>query len=579
MRSAVIVALALCCIAVVAVSANPSGLRVVRGKVPSGWVPVNRAAATAELKLVFAIKQRNADVLNKILYEVSDPTHPKYGQYWSLEAINELVGNPEGSKQVQQFLLSQGVAAAKISVTKGGDFVMASMPVRVAENMLRTEFVEYQHTETRKRAIKTPAYTLPVGVADLLDFVSANCLFPTVRPMSLFSHVNVTLPRGAADTQIDGYVTPDTLFKYYGIANPVVASASATQSVYESLGQSYDTDDLASFQQQFNIPNNPIAKVIGPNQPDSCAADPNNCVEALLDVEYITAVAQNSPTTFWSMADTTTFLDWIVAVGQDANPPLVHSISYGDIEPEDDFSVDSRFDQEVQELGLRGITVVVSSGDDGVANFLARSNSSACGFNPSFPATSPHVTAVGATQGPEQSQPEIACTSTTNGLITTGGGFSVNFAQPSYQTNAVNLYKTRASLPPSNLFNIGNRGYPDVAMLGHNYITIIGGQTSAGSGTSASAPVFGAVITLANGLRLAKGKAPLGFLNQALYYLAANQPSVFRDITSGENNCCAGDPSSAVCCQYGFYAAPGWDPLTGLGSVDFASFTTALANL
>ena len=39
---------------------------------------------------------------------------------------------------------------------------------------------------------------------------------------------------------------------------------------------------------------------------------------------------------------------------------------------------------------------VVASGDDGVANFQARSNPGACGFNPSYPATCPYVTAVGA---------------------------------------------------------------------------------------------------------------------------------------------------------------------------------------
>jgi hypothetical protein len=162
-----------------------------------------------------------------------------------------------------------------------------------------------------------------------------------------------------------------------------------------------------------------------------------------------------------------------MAVGNDASAPLVHSISYGDIEADDDFSVDNRFDQEIQELGARGLTVFVASGDDGVANFIARTNASACGFNPSFPATSPHVTAVGATQGPESGNPEIACTSQTGGGITTGGGFSVNFAQPSYQTDAVNTYTTTTTLPPLNLFNSNGRGYPDVAVLGFNCKTLL----------------------------------------------------------------------------------------------------------
>lgn len=75
----------------------------------------------------------------------------------------------------------------------------------------------------------------------------------------------------------------------------------------------------------------------------------------------------------------------------------------------------TRFNLEVCKMGLRGLTVVVASGDDGVANYgkfissenylihfiAARNNQSACGFTPSYPATSPYVLAVGATMGPE----------------------------------------------------------------------------------------------------------------------------------------------------------------------------------
>jgi subtilase family serine protease len=38
----------------------------------------------------------------------------------------------------------------------------------------------------------------------------------------------------------------------------------------------------------------------------------------------------------------------------------------------------------------------------------------------SFPASSPYVTAVGATQGPESGTAEIVCTSDAGGVITTG---------------------------------------------------------------------------------------------------------------------------------------------------------------
>ena len=76
-------------------------------------------------------------------------------------------------------------------------------------------------------------------------------------------------------------------------------------------------------------------------------------------------------------------------------------MSYGSISQEDPALDKTRFNIEACKLGVRGITLIIASGDDGVANFIARNDPSKCGISPSFPATSPYVTTVGATQGPE----------------------------------------------------------------------------------------------------------------------------------------------------------------------------------
>ncbi len=43
------------------------------------------------------------------------------------------------------------------------------------------------------------------------------------------------------------------------------------------------------------------------------------------------------------------------------------------------------------------VTIVVSSGDDGVAGYNARTSASLCGYYPQFPASTPYVVAVGGT--------------------------------------------------------------------------------------------------------------------------------------------------------------------------------------
>jgi hypothetical protein len=41
----------------------------------------------------------------------------------------------------------------------------------------------------------------------------------------------------------------------------------------------------------------------------------------------------------------------------------------------------------------------------------------------------------------------------------------------------------------------------------------------------------------------------------------------------GENHCTSGTNSSnIVCCEQGFTCTPGWDPVTGFGSIDFKKF-------
>jgi len=232
---------------------------------------------------------------------------------------------------------------------------------------------------------------------------------------------------------------------------------------------------------------------------------------------------------------------------------------------------------------LKGLTAFCASGDDGVANFQARSNPSACGFTPSFPATSPYVLTIGATQGPEAGQPEVACSSQTGGLITSGGGFSTFTKRPDYQDAAVNAYLNNPAnnVPPRTQFSPTGRAYPDVAAMGHNYPIEVNGAFYVGSGTSASTPVTAGMFTLINDQRLAAGKSPVGFVNPAIYQLGGNKSDIFNGITKGKNNCCAGQPNSQTCCQYGFQADVngGWAPITGFGSLNWDKLSAYFTSL
>merc|ERR1719213_125764 len=160
---------------------------------------------------------------------------------------------------------------------------------------------------------------------------------------------------------------------------------------------------------------------------------------------------------------------------------------------------------------------------------------------------------------------EVAVSSQVAGF-TSGGGFSTYTAMPSYQKDAVSAYlSSGVALPPSTYFNSSNRGYPDVAAAGNNfavYLSEYGGWTTVG-GTSASSPTFAAIAGYLNSVSVNKTGKPLGFMNPLLYKMAAEKPSSFTDITSGDNKCTEDGCFST--CQ-GYECTTGWDPVTGLGT-------------
>ena len=114
-----------------------------------------------------------------------------------------------------------------------------------------------------------------------------------------------------------------------------------------------------------------------------------------------------------------------------------------------------------------------------------------------------------------------------------------------------------------NQYNSAGRGFPDVSAQGTSYVVINNNVTVPGvAGTSASSPTFGGIIGMLNDARMATGKSPMGFLNPFIY----ENPSIFNDVTTGNNPGCDTD---------GFYAANGWDPITGNGTPNYAKMLEA----
>jgi tripeptidyl-peptidase-1 len=552
------------------------------------WEMEARSTSTATQSVTFFVKHRDDfDVTCPTMLEaISTPGSPQFMQQLKFEELKQFA-DPAAFETVLKFCRER-FPDARVDPGPNMDVITVhDVSVDLIEHAFHVQLFEYRHVEDKNVVLRRPASEprLPKSVAAAIDAISG------LTPLPYHQKGRVPLFTSFAAKKNDkrqssNLSTPQVLWQYYGIQNQTVA-ATAKQSIFAALGQSFDPNDLIAWQQNYNLPASVISKVIGPNDPSACSQDPNNCVEASLDVQQITSTAQLDVTTFRAVNPNVQdiFLDWINEVARDSNPPLVSSISYGSLAPEDPRTDVLTFNKQACKLGLRGVTIIVASGDDGVSNFGARSDPSQCGFTPSFPATSPFVTAVGASQGVESGTQELPCLSNTNGGITSGGGASIYFAQPSYQANAVKNYfaqlKAQGAFPPTSEWNQYGRIYPDVAMAGHNFPIEVGGSQYMGSGTSASAPLFASLVTLVNGQRVAAGKKPIGFLNPSIYHMAASAHSTyFNNVTSSlSNNCCAGAQGQQTCCQYGFKALYPYNAVTGFGSIQFGPWSQYLVNL
>ena len=255
------------------------------------------------------------------------------------------------------------------------------------------------------------------------------------------------------------------------------------------------------------------------------------------------------------------FLTYLLDQPDSALPQTI-STSYG----EEEQSVPADYALKVcnlfMQLGARGVSVLFSSGDSGPGDSCIRESDDKPYFQPSFPGACPYITSVGATRGVS---PEGA-------VSFSSGGFSSLHARPSWQSTAVPAYLNIIGKTYSAYFNASNRGFPDVAAQGASFAVVDKGRNALLSGTSASAPVFAGVVALLNAARKSQGQAPLGFLNPFLYSNAA----AFNDITTGYGSGCL---SNSAFGRNGarWNATTGWDPVTGLGTPDFAKLLAAAA--
>ncbi|KAB8295313.1 hypothetical protein EYC80_007216 [Monilinia laxa] len=560
--------------------------------IPQGWVQLEKPRPFKTIKLRIALEQPDHELFEQKLFAVSTPDHYEYGQHLTREELKRLVKPAdESTAAVLSWLEKSGIS--KSNIDNDGEWINFRTSIQQAEQMLNATFHCYAHRDRKKnKQIRTLRYFVPQEISSHITMIQPTTRFGQMKAerSQLFREefASAVLPSLNA-TACNITITPQCLRDLYNIGNYTAdPNPESRFGIAGYLGQWAKYDALEVFLDQYAPyavdQNFSYALINGGLDTQNSTA---NDGEANLDIQYAAAIGYETNITYYSTGGLGYLVPDLDQPNQDDNQnepyldylnymlslpnnelPQTITTSYG----EDEQSVPEAYSKTVcklfGQLGLRGVSILFSSGDTGVGSACQTNDGkNTTRFLPIFPASCPYVTSVGATRYVE---PEAA-------VSFSSGGFSDRWARPSYQDEAVKEYLKILGDRWKGLYNPHGRGFPDVAAQGVRFhtkevnpITGVARDTLA-SGTSASSPAFAAIISLLNNARLNEGRKPLGFLNPWLYSLGKRG---LNDVVHGGSTGCTGiDYYSGLPTPFVPYASwnatKGWDPVTGLGTPDF----------
>lgn len=386
-------------------------------QVPTGWNEVDTPSQSSQLVLQVALTLQNVDQLESRLAAVSMPESSSYGKYLDLDDVNAIFGPSKASTAaVESWLKSYGVT----DYTNQGSSIWFQTNVSTANSLLSTDFKTYSDSTgaTKLRALQ---YSVPDSLVPHVDVVAPVTIFGATAAMRALKSRNAAAAANLATRQEPAsckgtlvfqgetfnVFQPDCLRTEYNVNGYTPKASSGSRIGFGSfLNQSASFSDLALFEEHFNFPSQNFSVVLingGTDLPQPPALE--NDGEANLDVQNIVSIAHPLPITeFITAGSPPYFPDPVEPAGtpnenepylpyyefllskSNAELPQVISNSYGDEEQTVPQSYAVRVCNLIGLMGLRGISILESSGDEGVgASCLAINSTTVPQFNPIFP--------------------------------------------------------------------------------------------------------------------------------------------------------------------------------------------------
>ncbi|KAH9054786.1 subtilisin-like protein [Lactarius vividus] len=471
--------------------------------IPANWETLGCPSAGTTIDLYIALNPHQEDALIDALYQVSDPKHPRYGAHFSKEQVAELVRpHPDTVELVTSWLAHHGVRPSSISTTHGGAWLTVSnLLVSQANEMLGASYQLYRHAEVNDTIIRTVSYSLPEVLHTHIQAIAPTTYFastwtqrqtPHRRSVGAAAEATSGKPVRVLSSRAD-MVTPSQLrwlYKTFGYI-PTAADRN-TLGVFGFREQYPSETDLTTFMTYFRSEVQPPSlATFAVELVNGGEYDPHNPgLEATIDVQYTSVMAYPTPIIFYSIGglgkwgtktgDPISGDQWLESLNyllKKTIIPQTISISYGGYERNIPREYTRALCILFAQLGARGVSVILSTGDDGVGE-NCKDESGNVRFVAQFPASCPYLTAVGGTTGYD---PEVAAP-------LSGGGFSDHYPRPVYQDVAVSAFLERQGTQYAGLYNPEGRGIPDIAAQAVMLPTVVKNDGIVVDGTSCSAP-------------------------------------------------------------------------------------------
>ncbi len=579
------------------------------------------------LTLVLRRSPQQQKAFERFLEQLQDPSSRNYHQFLTPVQVGKRFGvSQHDIDAISAWLRSQGLRVNSVSNSRMMiDFSGTAALVGAAFGTEMRYFVV--HGEQRMATADDPQ--IPAALAGVIQSVSG---LNTVNDHPYHGAEQAEVPVTGSGSDLpalsicnggscDYFVTPQDFGVIYDLNSPYTGFAQTIAII--GRARVYDPD-IENFESLTGLATKDPTVIVPPNGVDPGApagtggTATDDQVEATIDVMRSTSVAPGATIDLVVSADDngTSGIGIAAQYVVDTNPVFaqIMNISFGACEADRTLSDVQFWDTLFSQGAAEGISTFVASGDAGAAgcDTYFQTPPASQIASPNYICASSYSTCVGGTEFADTADPNQYWSQTNGGWLgsalsyipeggwneplnskgatqaaSSGGGYSSYIPTPSWQTGT--------GVPGTQ-----GRYTPDIAFTSSAHDGYFGCLAASGGahpgncvvsngefyfeyffGTSCAAPDMAGITALLN----QELGAPQGELNQRLYQLTANPANeVFHDVTvttSGVSDCVVTTPS--MCNNStpspngltgglsGYLVTPGFDEVTGLGSIDFTN--------